>query len=102
MTDRPFSIVCLSSQDWRAALPTNRQQVMLRAAQQGHDVLFVETGYFLGRHLWSLARGHDRRSLKQRLFSTEEVASGVRIRKAHNLVPWGSTYRLPKAISSRV
>ena len=47
----PFSIICLSSQDWRVELPTNRQQIMLRAARRGHDVLFVETGYFLGRHL---------------------------------------------------
>jgi glycosyltransferase involved in cell wall biosynthesis len=97
-----FSIICLSPQDWRVALPTNRQQVMLRAARRGHDVLFVETGYFLGRHLWSLVRGRERRSLARRLFSTEEVASGVRLRKAHNLVPWGSTYRLPKAINSTV
>lgn len=84
------------------ALPTNRQQVMLRAARRGHDVLFVETGYFMGRHLWSLVRGRERRSLARRLFSTEEVAAGVRLRKAHNVVPWGSTYGVPKAINSAV
>jgi glycosyltransferase involved in cell wall biosynthesis len=99
---KSFSIICLSPQDWRVALPTNRQQVMLRAARRGHDVLFVETGYFLGRHLWSLVRGGERRSLGRRLFSTEEVGSGVRLRKAHNLVPCGSTYRLPKAINATV
>ena len=97
-----FSIICLSPQDWRVALPTNRQQVMLRASRRGHDVLFVETGYFLGRHLWSLVRRPERRSLARRLFSTEEVVSGLHLRKAHNLVPWGSTYRLPKAINSRL
>jgi glycosyltransferase involved in cell wall biosynthesis len=97
-----FSIICLSPQDWRAALPTNRQQVMLRAARRGHEVLFVETGYFLGRHFWSLVRGRERHSLARRLFSTEEVASGVRLRKAHNVVPWGSTYGLPKAINAAV
>jgi glycosyltransferase involved in cell wall biosynthesis len=97
-----FSIICLSPQDWRVALPTNRQQVMLRAARRGHDVLFVETGYFMGRHLWSLVRGRERRSLARRLFSTEEVAAGVRLRKAHNVVPWGSTYGVPKAINSTV
>jgi glycosyltransferase involved in cell wall biosynthesis len=97
-----FSIICLSPQDWRVPLPTNRQQVMLRAARQGHEVLFVEMGYFLGRHLWSLLRSPERRSLARRLFSTEEVLPGVRLRKAHNLLPWGSTYRLPKAINSAV
>ena len=96
-----FSIICLSPQDWRVPLPTNRQQVMLRAARQGHDVLFVEMGYFLGRHLWSLLRGPERRSLARRLFSTEEVLPGVRLRKAHNLLPWGSTYRFSKAIKLR-
>ena len=69
---------------------------MLRAARRGHEVLFVETGYFLGRHLWSLVRGRERRSLARRLFSTEEVASGVRLRKALNVLPWGSTYRTPE------
>ena len=59
-----FSIICLSSQDWRTALLTNRQQIMLRAAEQGHRVLFVETGYFLGKHLWAfsdaVSAGHSR------------------------------------------
>jgi glycosyltransferase involved in cell wall biosynthesis len=101
-SEQRFSIICLSPQDWRVALPTNRQQVMLRAARQGHEVLFVEMGYFLGRHLWSLIRGRERRSLARRLLSTEEVVPGVRLRKAHNLLPWGSTYRLPKAFNSAV
>jgi glycosyltransferase involved in cell wall biosynthesis len=100
--EQPFSIICLSPQDWRAALPTNRQQVMLRAARRGHEVLFVETGYFVGRHLWSLLRGGERRSLGQRLFSTEQVEPGLRLRKAQNLLPWGSTYRLPKAVNSAI
>jgi glycosyltransferase involved in cell wall biosynthesis len=100
--EQRFSIICLSPQDWRAALPTNRQQVMLRAARRGHEVLFVETGYFLGRHLWALLRGRERRSLGRRLFSTEEVRPSLRLRKAHNLLPWGSTYRLPKAVNSAV
>ncbi len=99
---QPFSIICLSPQDWRVALPTNRQQIMLRAARRGHQVLFVETGYFLGRHLWSLFRSAERRSLARRLFSTEKVVPGVLLRKALNVLPWGSTYGLPKSVNSAV
>jgi len=97
---QPFSIICLSSQDWRTALLTNRQQIMLRAAEQGHRVLFVETGYFLGKHLWALLRRRERGSLARRLFMTEEVVPGVLLRKALNVLPWGSTYRLSNAINS--
>jgi glycosyltransferase involved in cell wall biosynthesis len=97
-----FSIVCLSSQDWRAPLPTNRHQIMLRAARLGHDVLFVETGYFLGRHLWRLVRGRERRSLARRLLSTEQVAPGISVRKAVNLLPWGQKFRLPNTVNAAV
>jgi glycosyltransferase involved in cell wall biosynthesis len=97
-----FSIICLSSQDWRTALPTNRQQVMLRAARRGHQVLFVETGYFFGRHLWALLRGRDRRSLARRLLASEEVVPGVLVRKAINVLPWGSKYRFPQIVNSAV
>jgi glycosyltransferase involved in cell wall biosynthesis len=97
-----FSIICLSPQDWRVDLPTNRQQIMLRAARRGHEVLFVETGYFLGRHFWSLLRGPDRRSLARRLFSTEKAAPGVRLRKAVNLLPWGAKYRLPNSVNCAI
>jgi glycosyltransferase involved in cell wall biosynthesis len=48
-----FSIICLSQGAWDAALPTNRQQIMRRAAAAGHQVLFVETSPFLGRSLAS-------------------------------------------------
>jgi glycosyltransferase involved in cell wall biosynthesis len=99
---QPFSIICLSSQDWRTALLTNRQQIMLRAARQGHQVLFVETGYFLGKHLWALLRRSERKSLAHRLFSTEEVAPRVLLRKAVNVLPWGSKYRLTNAVNSAV
>lgn len=97
-----FSIVCLSPQDWRAPLPTNRQQVMRRAAQRGHQVLFVETGYFFGRHLWALIFGSERGSLLRRLFSTEQVAPGVLVCKALNILPWGSRYWLPKIVNSAI
>jgi glycosyltransferase involved in cell wall biosynthesis len=97
-----FSIVCLSPQDWREALPTNRQQVMLRVARQGHEVLFVETGHFLGRHLWRVLRRGERRSLAARLFSTELVTERVRVRKALNVLPWRARYALPNALNSAV
>ena len=35
MTEPGFSIVCVSRQDWHAGLPTNRQQIMIRAARRG-------------------------------------------------------------------
>lgn len=100
--EQRFSIICLSSQDWHAPLPTNRQQVMLRAARRGHEVLFVETGYFVGRHLWALLRGPERRSLAQRLFSTEQVMGDVLLCRALNILPWGSRSRLSKAVNSAV
>jgi glycosyltransferase involved in cell wall biosynthesis len=95
----PFSIICLSPQDWRVDLPTNRQQIMLRAARRGHEVLYVETGHFLGRHLVSLVRGPNRRSLFRRLLSTEEVAPGVRLRKGVNVLPWRTRHRLSNRVN---
>jgi glycosyltransferase involved in cell wall biosynthesis len=96
----PFSIVCISSQEWREHLPTNRQQIMLRAARRGHDVLFVEAGHFFGKHLWRLLRGPERRSLARRLFSTEEVLPNVRLRKDVNLLPWGTRYRIASRLNA--
>lgn len=93
-----FSIVCLSPQEWATGLPTNRQQIMRRAAERGHNVLFVETGNFLGTHLLHLLRRPGRRSLALRLFAGETVGPGVTVRKAWNVLPWGQRY----AISDRV
>ena len=90
----PFSIICLSSQEWREHLPTNRQQIMLRAARRGHEVLFVEAGHFIGKHLWRLLRGPERKSLARRLFATEAVHPNVRLRTDVNLLPWGTRYRV--------
>ena len=61
MTEPGFSIVCVSRQDWHAGLPTNRQQIMIRAARRGHRVLFVESGGHIGRHLWRLVTGPEPR-----------------------------------------
>lgn len=97
--DRPFSIVCLSSQTWSIDLPTNRQQIMLRAAGRGHRVLFIETGSFLGKHIWSLIRGPRRGSLARRLLASEQVAPGIEVRKALNVFPWGHKHRLANAVN---
>jgi glycosyltransferase involved in cell wall biosynthesis len=91
-----FSIVCVSPQVWDADLPTNRQQIMRRAARRGHEVLFLESGSFLGRGLGGLAR-HPWREARTRLAGVQ-VADGVRVRSALNLVPWGKRY----ALASRV
>lgn len=75
---------------------------MLRVAQRGHRVLFVETGHFFGKHLWALLRRGERRSLARRLFSTEAVEHRVLLRKALNVLPKGSTYRLTNAVNSAI
>jgi glycosyltransferase involved in cell wall biosynthesis len=89
---RPLQVVCLSPQPWQVDLPTNRQQVMMRVAQNGHRVLYVETGPFVGRHLRDLRRV-GRRAVLRQLVATEEVTPGVRVMKAPNLLPWGHRYR---------
>jgi glycosyltransferase involved in cell wall biosynthesis len=95
-----FSIICLSPQDWDIDLPTNRQQIMLRAAARGHDVLFVETGDFLGKLLWRIARGPGRVSLARRLFTAERVAPRIDVVRALNVLPWGQKYATTNAVNS--
>jgi len=94
-----FSIVCLSSQDWDVPLPTNRQQIMSRAAGRGHCVLFVESGGFLGRHVWALARRPGRRSLLRRLTVGEEVAPRIRVRKLLAPMPFGQRYAFANRVN---
>lgn len=95
-----FSIVCLSPAEWDAPLPTNRQQIMRRAAAAGHEVLFVETSDFLGKQLLRLARHGPRRSLVRRLLASEEVTPRVRAAKAVNLLPWGHRYERACAVNN--
>ena len=80
-------------------MPTNRQQIMRRAAERGHAVVFVETGHHLGRHLIRLLRGPDRRSLARRLFSGERVQPGLVVRKATNVMPWGQRVRASNSVN---
>jgi glycosyltransferase involved in cell wall biosynthesis len=75
---------------------------MLRVGRWGHHVLYVETGYFLLRHVWALVRGEERRSLGSRLLSGEAVTSGVRVRKALNVLPWRVKFRLPNSVNCAV
>ena len=97
----PFSIVCVSPQEWHVDLPTNRQQIMVRAARRGHTVLFVETGGFLGRAVWRLLRHRDRAALAG-LFRPVEVAPNVLLRRALNVLPWGHTHPFPSAVNGRL
>jgi glycosyltransferase involved in cell wall biosynthesis len=97
-----FSIVCVSSQDWDTPLPTNRQQIMARAAARGHEVLFVEIGGFVGFHLWRLLRGPRRAGLARRLVSSEEVAPRIRVVRLLNLIPYGQRFRLCNRINWRI
>ena len=99
---RPFSIICLSSQEWGTPLPTNRQQIMRRAAARGHAVLFVETGEFVGRHLLRLVRGPGRFSLARRFLWGEQVVPAVTVRKTLNVLPWGQRFVLCNRVNGWV
>ena len=101
MTEPGFSIVCVSRQDWHAGLPTNRQQIMIRAARRGHRVLFVESGGHIGRHLWRLVTGPDRGSVARRLFGGEQPAESITVEKALTFVPWGQKFPFANRINSR-
>jgi glycosyltransferase involved in cell wall biosynthesis len=92
LEEQPFSIVCLSSQPWDAPLPTNRQQIMSRAAGRGHGVLFVETGDFIGKHLWRFVRGPHRRAVARQLVSGTSAAPNVRVRQLLNLMPFAQRF----------
>ena len=102
MTEPGFSIICVSRQEWHAGLPTNRQQIMIRAAQRGHRVLFVESGGHLARHLWRLAAGSNRGSVARRLFGGEQPHEAITVEKAVTLVPWGQKFPLANRINSRL
>jgi glycosyltransferase involved in cell wall biosynthesis len=91
----PFTIVCVSPQVWDTGLPTNRQQIMRRAAEFGHEIVFVETSDFLGRDLWRLVHGsrEDARTLFRRLVTGDRVAERITVRKAPWLAPWARRVR---------
>ena len=94
-----FTIACLSPQPWAIDLPTNRQQIMSRAARRGHPVLFVECGTFVGRHVAEAVRGPNRRSARRQLLGTEEVVPGIHVMKAPNVMPWGHRFALAARVN---
>lgn len=96
-----FSIICLSRQDWESRLPTNRQQIMSRVAARGHEVVFVETGHFVGSRAAQWLKGRDP-SFLRRLISSERIDEGLRVRRAVNLLPWGQRFRFSAAINRRL
>jgi glycosyltransferase involved in cell wall biosynthesis len=75
---------------------------MRRAAARGHNVLFVETGDFLGRHVARLLRGPGRASLARRILTGEPVAPLITVRKALNILPWGQRFSICSRINGRV
>ena len=91
--DAAFSIVCLSQSSWAAELPTNRQQIMRRAAERGHEVLFVETAPFLGRRFWS-----DRPAANPRRAGRPRRPSGDARRAERRAM--GARHALPNAINA--
>jgi glycosyltransferase involved in cell wall biosynthesis len=97
----PYSIVCVSSQPWASELPTNRQQIMLRAARRGHDVLFVETNDFAGRHMVRAVRGAGTTAIR-RIFASDRASAGISVRKAVNLLPWGQKYEFANRVNAAV
>ena len=97
-----FTIACLSPQPWEIDLPTNRQQIMARAARRGHQVLFVDCGTFVGRHVRAVLLGPRRRSTARRLISAQEVAPGIRTMIAPNVLPWGHTYAFAARVNARL
>ena len=102
MSGERFSIVCVSRQDWDADLPTNRQQIMRRAAERGHRILFVESGGHLGRHLWRLVRGPRRGAVARRLLRSEGPSEALTVEKALTVAPWGQRFPLANRINSRI
>jgi glycosyltransferase involved in cell wall biosynthesis len=92
----PFSILCVSSQDWHVPLQTNRQQIMRRAAARGHEVLFLETANFLPRQLFRLLTAERGASLAHRIFALERVEPGVAVRRSVNLLPLGQKFDISR------
>jgi glycosyltransferase involved in cell wall biosynthesis len=88
-TPRLF-VVCLSPQPWAVDLPTNRQQLMRRAATFGHEVLFVETGAHLARSFGGTGRSW--RAAVRRIVHGEAIGTGIHAIVALNILPWGHRF----------
>jgi glycosyltransferase involved in cell wall biosynthesis len=97
-----FAVMCVSPQDWDVELPTNRQQIMRRVARRGHRVLFVETSFFLGRHVLAFVRNGGRVEAARKILTGDLVDSGVSVQKAMNVLPWGQRYRWINRLNVRL
>lgn len=102
MTERQdrFSIICLSDSGWDLPLPTNRQQIMRRAAERGHEVLFVQTGPFFGRKLAAALRQRPLRLSE--LVTPAAAAPRVSTLSALNVLPFGHHRRISNAVNNRL
>lgn len=100
MRSKSFSIVCLSQSSWDAELPTNRQQIMRRAAERGHRVLFVDTGPFLGRRIVDVLRRRLPPAALLDMIRPLERSGNVATLTAINLFPWGHRYRLTNRLNT--
>jgi glycosyltransferase involved in cell wall biosynthesis len=74
---------------------------MRRAAARGHRVLYVHTGDFAGRDVYRFLRRRDRSALAG-FVRPVEVAPGIMMCKALNVLPRGHTYRISRAVDSRL
>ncbi|HEY7421589.1 MAG TPA: glycosyltransferase [Gaiellaceae bacterium] len=61
----------------------------------------METGDFVGRHVWTLVRGRDG-SIARRLLARDRVERNVRAGKALNVVPFGSRLGTANAVNAAV
>ena len=95
-----FSIICLSQSAWDADLPTNRQQVMRRAAARGHQVLFVETAPFMGRSIVDVLRRRSPPSRTLEALRAVDRGAGVSTVSAMNLLPWGHRRQVPNRVNN--
>lgn len=89
----PFSVICLSSQRWAGVLPTNRQQIMIRAARRGHRVLFVETSDFVGKRV---------ASAKRQWATPLDAIDGVEVTSLHNIAPFAQRYAIANELNFRL
>jgi len=95
-----FSIICLSQSSWDADLPTNRQQIMRRASERGHRVLFVDTGPFLGRRVADVLRRRSPPAALLELIRPVDRTETLSTLAMVNLFPWGHRNRFMNKLNN--
>ena len=96
----PFSIICLSQSSWDADLPTNRQQIMRRASERGHRVLFVDTGPFLGRRVADVLRRRAKPAALLDVIRPVDRTATLSTLATVNLFPWGHRNRFTNQVNN--